>query len=599
MREIFPSIKTKPTFTLNFALAYIGVIVLEISIAGTELLKLYPESKTEVIEVRVIHGIFAFALIFATKLILKARKIEKTGYIGLALVGLWIAIPSLLFRIFLMENFDLITNSQIQSFFAKQFFVSLIQAFFWIPVVIILGGQRILILEAFKKYEKRLIISGRKEVRESHDFIVLKKEVDHAFRNELIINTSLLLNSLNSSDDKKLSLKERNEIMQRCLRENVLREFSQRLNQKSEAVDRVSNYEQDIRSLNLIRKQFNILFNFTARKEPLPAWVYTLLSFAILLPTYINFYTVFEVLICLPGFLVIHLTAIQINKILSRGGKYAILQLNLMTLLVGFLPVTQLTLFNVIIADFSEEFPLLISAVIYPLGFFVYMRFIQIIQPEAISAITDDQIYASPALKSAISKIVKGEFKQSISHQWATFIHGKILTRLAATSLKLEQAVSNNDIESFEAGLKNIVLVLEDPAREFEQNILTLKSEISSRLDPWDGLISIKISIDAALENVSNERVHDLGEVIEEIISNSVRHGGSQNISINISSSIHPDIHVQIEDDAVNPLPLVPSRIGLGTKILNLVSDGRWSISRADAKTTVELTMSLFEMEAR
>jgi anti-sigma regulatory factor (Ser/Thr protein kinase) len=137
-----------------------------------------------------------------------------------------------------------------------------------------------------------------------------------------------------------------------------------------------------------------------------------------------------------------------------------------------------------------------------------------------------------------------------MSHQWETFIHGKILTRLAATSLKLEQAVSNNDTESFEAGLKNIGLVLEDPTREFEQNLVDLKSEISSRLDPWDGLIVMKISIDAALENVSNERVHDLGEVIEEIISNSVRHGGSQNISINISSSIHPDIHVQIEDDA-------------------------------------------------
>jgi hypothetical protein len=64
MRLLFPSIKTKPAFTLNFALAYIGVYVLEISIAGTELLKLYPESKTEVIEIRIIHGVFAFALIF-------------------------------------------------------------------------------------------------------------------------------------------------------------------------------------------------------------------------------------------------------------------------------------------------------------------------------------------------------------------------------------------------------------------------------------------------------------------------------------------------------------------------------------------------------
>jgi len=599
MRLLFPSIKTKPVFTLNFTLAYIGVLILEISIAGTELLKLYPESKTEVIEIRIIHGVFAFALIFATKLILKVLKIEKTGYIGLALVGLWIAIPSLLFRIFLMENFDLITNSQIQSFFTEQFFISLIQAFFWIPVVIILGGQRILILEAFKEYEKRLIISARKKVRGSHDFIVLKKEVDHAFRNELIMHTTLLLKLLDSSDDKKLSLKERNEIMQRCLRENALREFSQRLNQKSEMVDGVSKYEQNMRSLNLIRKQFNILYNFTARKEPLPAWVYTLLSFTLLLPTYINFYTLIEVLICLPGFLVIHLIAIQINKILSRGGKYAILQLNLLTLLIGFLPFIQLTLLSATLPNLTEQFPFLISAVFYPLGFFVYMRFIQIIQLEAINAITGDKIYASSSLKEEISNIVMNEVKQSMSHQWAIFIHGKILTRLAATSLKLEQAFVNDDTNNFEVGLANIKLLLSDPTREFEQNIFDLKTEISSRLDPWDGLITIKVKIEPELADISNERVRDLGEVIEEIISNSVRHGGSQNISINITSITHPDIVIHIEDDGVNPLPLSPSRIGLGTKILNLVSDGRWSISRSDLKTTVELKMSLLEKQMK
>lgn len=599
MRLIFPSIKTKPAFTLNFALAFIGVYVLEISIAGTELLKLYPESKTEVIQIRVIHGVFVLALIFATKITLKVLKIEKTGYIGLALVGLWFAIPSLLFRIFLMENFDLITDSQIQSFFTEQFFISLIQAFFWIPAAIILGGQRILILEAFKEYEKRLIISARKKVRESHDFIVLKKEVDNAFRNELIMHTSLLLKLLDSSDDKKLSLKERNEIMQRCLRENALREFSQRLNQKSEVVDRVSKYEQDMRSLNLIRKQFNILYNFTARKEPLLAWVYTLLSFALLLPTYINFYTLTEVLICIPGFLVIHLIAIQINKILSRGGKYAILQLNLLTLLIGFLPFLQLTLLSATLPNLTEQFPFLISAVIYPLGFFVYMRFIQIIQPEAINAITGDKIYASSSLKKEISNIVMDEVKQSMSHQWATFIHGKILTRLAATSLKLEQAFVNDDTNNFEVGLANIKSLLSDPTREFEQNIFDLKTEISSRLDPWDGLITIKVKIEPELADISNERVRDLGEVIEEIISNSVRHGGSQNISINITSITHPDIVIHIEDDGVNPLPLSPSRIGLGTKILNLVSDGRWSISRTDLKTTVELKMSLLEKQMK
>jgi two-component sensor histidine kinase len=292
---------------------------------------------------------------------------------------------------------------------------------------------------------------------------------------------------------------------------------------------------------------------------------------------------------------VIHLVALQINQVLRRGGKFAILQTNLLTLLIGFIPFLEMLVFMAFLPNEAIEFPLAVIAIFYPLGFFVYIRFIQIIQPQAIAAITNDEIYTSQSLNSAVSKIVMDEFKQSMSHQWAIYIHGKILTRLAATSLKLQQAVDYNDVENFEAGLNGLKVILENPTKDFDQNPMTLKAEIASRLDPWEGLITINVVIDPALEMVSNDRVKDLGEVIEEVISNSVRHGGSQNISIKITSSDHPDIQLMIEDDAVNPLPLVPARIGLGTKILNLVSDGRWSISHLDAKTTVKLTMSLLE----
>ena len=599
MRTIFPPLKTKPVFVLDFSLTYVGIIFLGLSIAGTELFKLYPENKLEIVMIRLIHTIFMFALVYLTQSIFRARKVSTTGYFGLAVIGLWLAIPSLLVRVLLMEEFNLIADSQVVPYFTEQFLISLLHAFFWIPVAIILGGQRNKIIEAFKEYEKRLVISARKNIRNSEDFYEVKKNVDLSFRDELIMHASQLLNSLTFSDDKEISLKERNEIMQRYLKGNTLREFSQRLNQKSEILVSNSKFEQDMRSLNLIRKQFNILYNFTARNAPVPAWVYTLLTFALMLPNYINFFSLRQVLITLPALLVIQLIAIQINKTLRQGGKYAILQTNFLTLLIGLLPFIEMILFSTFVPDLTEKFPIAIIGVFYPLGFYVYMRFIQIIQPAAIKAIKGDEIYASTSLKEAISNIVKGEFKQSMSHQWATFIHGKILTRLAATSLKLEQAVTNNDTNSFEIGLADIALVLSEPTREFEQKAVDLKTEISSRLDPWEGLISIKIKIDHALADISNERVKDLGEVIEEIISNSVRHGGSQNISINITSTIHPDIHVQIEDDAVNPLPSVPSRIGLGTKILNLVSDGRWSISHVDAKTTVKLTMSLLESEVK
>jgi signal transduction histidine kinase len=315
----------------------------------------------------------------------------------------------------------------------------------------------------------------------------------------------------------------------------------------------------------------------------------------LILPNYVLFYSLNQVILFLPGFILIHIVAIQINRILKGGGKYAILQSNFLIVLIGYLPFIE----SIIVRSFFDlgeaNFPFAIVGISYPLGYFVYMRFIQIVQPRAVAAITNDEIYASSALKSAVTKIVEDEFEQSMSHQWATYIHGKILTRLAATSLKLEQAVSNNDVEGFELCLKNLRGILENPTSEFGIVILPLNEEIASRLDPWEGLISIAVDIDPELTTISNERVRDLGEVIEEVISNSVRHGGSQNITIRITRDAHPDIYVHIEDDAVNPLPIGQSRVGLGTKILNLVTDGRWSISHIDGKTTVDLTMSLLE----
>ena len=595
MLSLFPSIRLKPVFNLDFSLAYIGIIFLGFSIAGTELFQLYPENKSEVIQIRFIHTIYLIASVFLIQLILKKFDKNTAGYAGLALIGLWLAIPSLLVRVFLMQSYGLVTNSQVVPYFLEQLLIVLLQAFFWIPVVIILGGQRSRIFEAFKAYEKRLIINARKSIRQSAEFIQVKKQVDKDYKEELSMHSNLLLNSITYGDNAQLNLKQRNEIIQRYLKTNALRDLSRALNKKSETVTDNSKFDQDMHSLNLISKQFNILYNFVAKKQPLPAWVYTLLSFILIFPNYIHFFTTKQILLSLPAYLLIHIVGVQINRTLRGGGKYAILQTNLLTLLIGFMPFLEMQVFMAFLPNEAVQFPLVVIAIFYPLVFFVYMRFSQIIQPEAIAAITNDEIYASQALNAAVSKIVKDEFKQSMSHQWATYIHGKILTRLAATSLKLEQAVGNNDVESFDSGLKNLKLILDDPTKEFEQDQMNLKDEIASRLDPWEGLIILKLSVDPALEGVTNDRVKDLGEVIEEVISNSVRHGGSQNISISITSSDHPDIQLLIQDDAINPLPSVPARIGLGTKILNLVSDGRWSISHVDAKTTVKLTMSLLD----
>ena len=448
----------------------------------------------------------------------------------------------------------------------------------------------------FKEYEKRLVSITRKTVRVSSEFVAIKRDIDQNFENELNAHTHSLLTSISNSDNSKLGLNERNSAIQVLLMNNSLREYSRRLNQQSGLVVSRSKITQDMHSLSLISKQFNILYNYVARKSPLPALTYTLLSFALILPNYIIFYSFYQVLVTAPPlFLVTHLLAIKIHRILLQGGHFAVLKSNLLTIFISYLPFIEMNLAKSIYNDSRTQFPLLLIAGLYPIGFYVYIRLFQILQPEAIDAIANDEIYASASLKENILAIVHNEFEQSTSHQWATYIHGKILTRLAATSLKLEQAVSNNDVKSFELSLQNLSQVLEDPTTDFDVVNLKLKEEVGSRLNPWEGLISIRVVIDPDLENIATERVRDLGEVIEEVISNSVRHGSSQNIEISITRSNHPDVYIQIEDDALKPLPLGQPRIGLGTKILNLVTDGRWSISHEEGKTTVNLTMSLLE----
>ena len=596
MQTIFPPIKSKPKFELDFSLAYVGIIFLGFSIAGTELNKIYPDNKIEVVQMRLIHTIYLMASVFVAQIFLRGIRLKKVGYVGLGLVGLGLALPSLIVRVFLTEYFGLISGSEVAQFFGTQFIISLIQAFFWIPLVIILGGQRSRITQVFKEYEKRLVTITRKTVRLSSEFDGIKRDIDQNFEYELNIHTHNLLTSISNTDNRELGLSERNSAIQEVLMNNSLREYSRRLNQQSGLVVSKSKITQDMHSLSLISKQFNILYNYVARKSPLPAFTYTLLSFALILPNYIIFYSFSQVLVIAPpGFLIIHLIARKINQTLLQGGRFAVLKSNFLTLLIGYLPFIEMTLSQSFNNDPETQFPLSIVAIFYPIGFYVYVRFFQILQPEAIDAIANDEVYASASLKSTVLGIVRNEFEQSTSHQWATFIHGKILTRLAATSLKLEQAVSNNDVESFEFSLQNLSQVLEDPTKDFHIVNLKLKEEVGSRLNPWEGLISIKVKIDPDLENIANDRVRDLGEVIEEIISNSVRHGSSQNIAISITRSTHPDVYIEIEDDALKPLPLGQSRIGLGTKILNLVTDGRWSISHVEGKTTVNLTMSLLD----
>lgn len=196
-------------------------------------------------------------------------------------------------------------------------------------------------------------------------------------------------------------------------------------------------------------------------------------------------------------------------------------------------------------------------------------------------------------LEETVTGIVTDEFSHTLSHRWAIFIHGKILTRLAATALKLETAASIRDTKTFTEAVDSLLVLLDNPDAEFEQDPTDLKSEVTSRLDPWIGLLEVDLHIDNELENIRNPRVRDLGEVIEELVSNSMRHGKAQEIQLWINKIGEKDIEIISKDNATVPPPDNQIRFGLGTRIFNLASDGRWSLTRITSSTEFRLTMAI------
>jgi hypothetical protein len=221
------------------------------------------------------------------------------------------------------------------------------------------------------------------------------------------------------------------------------------------------------------------------------------------------------------------------------------------------------------------------------------MKIIQVLHPHSLELIRSDQLKASSALQDAVDKVVSDEFSHALSHRWAVFIHGKILTRLAATALKLETATNVGNSQVFDSTVDSLLELLKNPDAEFEHDSMSLKAEVSSRLDPWIGLLDVDLHIDAELESITNPRVRELGEVIEELVSNSMRHGKAQKLSLRVTSSGDKGVRIKaVDDSSVAPVD-TNSRYGLGTRIFNLASDGRWSIERVDSTTVFTLEMSL------
>ena len=589
MRSLLQGLRTEKKYKIDFSLVPLGIIIIEFSVFTTQLSKDQYSSLRNLIILRVLHTILMVTLSsLLSRLFIRLKKTEL-NYRTLAIIGtLVIGIGDFIHRFMGPALGVELVGAE------RRVGIILLQGCFWFPAFIIVGSLRSEIFHHFKEYEQRLIIATRARGRKSDEFVSIRMGLQDQIRRELTASCNALIESISQVRNRSGNLAAENQAIQPHLLGHDLRKLSMKLETFGSEQQGSKILGQNVRSINLLIKQFRILYATTARSAPLGRSAYALVLIALITSPIINYSSLNEALIAYPlMILIITVAARFTSRALSSNSPHALRNSSILIYLTGFLPMISNLLGQAINPDPNEKYPIYITGLIVPISYYIFVAVLQVLHPRSLELIRNDELQASGALQDAVTKVVGDEFSHTLSYRWAIFIHGKILTRLAATALKLETAANAGDSQAFESTVDSLLSLLKNPDAEFEQLDADLETEVSSRLDPWLGLLDVDLHIDQELMSVRNDRVRELGEVIEEIISNSMRHGKAQKVALRVIKSGYRDIQIIASDDATIAPPEVQSRYGLGTRIFNLASDGRWSITRVESGTEFKLTMAI------
>lgn len=586
MGPLVPGLGSRTKYKMDYSLLPLGVILMEFSVFATQYASDSYSSLADLILMRLVHTVGMLILALSVGWVLVRKNYHELNYLTIALICTVVIVLGDLMHGYLAGVFGV----ELISFY-RRIGVVLLQGILWFPALMIVMGNRREIIQGFRAYEQRLIAATRARSRSSEEFKRLQRSIQNGIREELFALCGSLEDSLAVASKSATSLTERNDAIRPLLTGEELRKFSRKLESLEMRRTGRKFFAIDIQAISLLVRQFGILYATTVRSAPLGKRAYILVFLGLVTPPYINFYSFSESLFSFPILIVlIYIFAHLITRLQFAG---SLRSSTVIVYLAGLLPLATNIAGQAIFHDPQTQFPLLITAVAFPVTYYLFMELLQVLRPVPLNLIRNDELKASEALQSEVTQTVTEEFSYNLSHQWAVFIHGKILTRLAATALKLETASKAGDSRGFDQAIERLMALLADPDAEFEFVTADLQKEIASRLDPWVGLLEIELYIDPALVSIQNSRVRDVGEVIEELISNSIRHGKATRIELKIVVLAKDEIEIVATDNAIVAPSTSEQRSGLGTRIFNLASDGRWSNNRLGASTRFRLVMSI------
>ena len=162
-----------------------------------------------------------------------------------------------------------------------------------------------------------------------------------------------------------------------------------------------------------------------------------------------------------------------------------------------------------------------------------------------------------------------------LAQESSRILHGAIQSRLVSCAMVIEKAAKSGDRKEFTAALQEAYEVLSTP---LPTQIISdsIAAEIDRKVALWRGLCEFKTEVTVEENAITAQLSTVLGRIVEEAISNSIRHGKATAISIRVFSENENSVGVRVVDNGVGFTKIQP---GIGTALLEQVTNGNWSIT--------------------
>lgn len=176
----------------------------------------------------------------------------------------------------------------------------------------------------------------------------------------------------------------------------------------------------------------------------------------------------------------------------------------------------------------------------------------------------------------------------ALARETSQVLHGTVQTRLVSCAMAIDQASASGNTELLNAALAEAVAVLDRPTTQ-ALGTRTLSDEVTRKIELWGGLCEITSALDPATIDVDETAAVTIGRIVEEGISNAMRHGKATHIEIAITRIDDATVRVVVDDNGLGPQY---GSASVGSAYVQQASANRWGLTATQSGTRLEALVS-------